>query len=151
MAVSPGQSESVSPGETASTGEFVSPGESVSLGESASPEKRASPRESVDPLFHTKFYGSEGYKRIKTHFPSARIKKLMQSDEDIGKVAQATPVALGRALEMFMCTLVERSLETAQQDRMKKVNVQILKKTVETNEQFDFVVGICDKYLSKGK
>ncbi|VEU23978.1 DEKNAAC105155 [Brettanomyces naardenensis] len=96
-----------------------------------------------------KFCGSEGYDKIQTHFPSARIKKLMQSDEDIGKVAQATPVALGRALELFMCTLVEKSLETAKQDHVKKVSVQVLKKTIESNEQFDFVVGVCDKFVSK--
>jgi hypothetical protein len=27
-------------------------------------------------------------------FPVARIKKIMQADEDIGKVAQATPVVI---------------------------------------------------------
>ena len=46
----------------------------------------------------------------KTHFPAARIKKIMQSDEEIGKVAQATPVIVGRALEIFMANLVEVSL-----------------------------------------
>ena len=34
----------------------------------------------------------------------------MQSDEEIGKVAQATPVIVGRALEIFMANLVEVSL-----------------------------------------
>lgn len=99
------------------------------------------------PLPGEPFCGAEGYKRIKTHFPSARIKKLMQSDEDIGKVAQATPVALGRALELFMSTLVEKSVETAKEEQSRKVNVKILKKTIESNENFDFIVGICDKYI----
>ncbi|ODV86579.1 hypothetical protein CANARDRAFT_27014 [[Candida] arabinofermentans NRRL YB-2248] len=89
------------------------------------------------------------YNKIKTHFPSARIKKLMQSDEEIGKVAQATPVAVGRALELFLCSLVEKSVETATNDQTRKITTQILNNTINNNEQFDFIVGVCDKYLSK--
>lgn len=31
---------------------------------------------------------------VKTKFPVARIKRIMQADEDVGKVAQVTPVAV---------------------------------------------------------
>jgi len=31
---------------------------------------------------------------VKTKFPVARIKRIMQHDEDVGKVAQVTPVAV---------------------------------------------------------
>ncbi|NJR31240.1 hypothetical protein HC762_00345 [bacterium] len=31
---------------------------------------------------------------IKTKFPVARIKRIIQADEDVGKVAQATPTAV---------------------------------------------------------
>jgi hypothetical protein len=31
---------------------------------------------------------------IKTHFPVARIKRIMQADDDVGKVAQVTPVVV---------------------------------------------------------
>lgn len=31
-------------------------------------------------------------------FPVARIKKIMQADEDVGKVAQATPVVICESL-----------------------------------------------------
>lgn len=33
---------------------------------------------------------------IKTKFPVARIKRIMQADEDVGKVAQVTPIAVGK-------------------------------------------------------
>lgn len=37
------------------------------------------------------------------HWPlQARIKKIMQSDEDVGKVAAAVPVIISRALELFV-------------------------------------------------
>ena len=59
------------------------------------------------------------FEKIKTHFPAARIKKIMQSDEEIGKVAQATPVIVGRALEIFMANLVEVSLLEAKKQGVK--------------------------------
>ena len=31
---------------------------------------------------------------VKTKFPVARIKRIMQADEDVGKVAQVTPTAV---------------------------------------------------------
>lgn len=40
-------------------------------------------------------------KRFNARFPPARIKKIMQKDEEVGKVAQAVPVIIG----MFLLTL----------------------------------------------
>ena len=34
---------------------------------------------------------------VRTKFPVARIKRIMQADEDVGKVAQATPTAVGKS------------------------------------------------------
>jgi hypothetical protein len=35
---------------------------------------------------------------VKTKFPVARIKRIMQADEDVGKVAQVTPIAVCKCL-----------------------------------------------------
>jgi hypothetical protein len=35
---------------------------------------------------------------VRTKFPVARIKRIMQADEDVGKVAQVTPVAVCKLL-----------------------------------------------------
>jgi hypothetical protein len=35
---------------------------------------------------------------IKNHFPVARIKRIMQADDDVGKVAQVTPVVVCTSL-----------------------------------------------------
>ncbi|KAG0680794.1 hypothetical protein C6P40_003948 [Pichia californica] len=96
----------------------------------------------------TSFAGLTGYRQMKTHFPSARVKKLMQSDEDVGKVAQATPLVVGRAVELFMCALVEKALEESQHSHTKKISVQALKKVIDSNEEFDFVTDVCDKYIN---
>ena len=93
------------------------------------------------------FPGLEGYRRMKTHFPSARVKKILQSDEDVGKVAQATPLVVGRAVELFMCALVEKAIAESSNSHTKKISVQMLKKVIDDNEEFDFVADVCDKYL----
>lgn len=45
---------------------------------------------------------------VKTKFPVARIKRIMQADEDVGKVAQVTPTAVCELIPGpidFYCTL----------------------------------------------
>ncbi|ODV94307.1 hypothetical protein PACTADRAFT_51165 [Pachysolen tannophilus NRRL Y-2460] len=93
---------------------------------------------------------SESYEKIKTHFPSARIKKLMQSDEDIGKVAQATPVVVGRALELFLCSLVEKSCHEARENGSRRITSSHIKSAVTKTEEFDFCVEIVEKYGGGG-
>ncbi|KAI7230254.1 hypothetical protein KC330_g7059 [Hortaea werneckii] len=46
---------------------------------------------------------------LRTSFPVARIKRIMQADEDVGKVAQVTPHVVSRALELFMIKLISAS------------------------------------------
>jgi histone H3/H4 len=77
---------------------------------------------------------------IKTKFPVARIKRIMQADEEVGKVAQVTPVAVSKALELFMIALVSGAAEKAREKGGKKVTAQHLKQVVEGNpDQFDFL------------
>jgi len=43
---------------------------------------------------------------IKNHFPVARIKRIMQADDDVGKVAQVTPVVVCELYPpVFPCSL----------------------------------------------
>lgn len=63
----------------------------------------------------------------------------MQADEEVGKVAQQTPIAVGKALEMFMIQLVSKSAEVAKEKGSKRVTAPMLKHVVETDEQWDFL------------
>ncbi|QHS72945.1 negative cofactor 2 transcription regulator complex subunit BUR6 [Saccharomyces paradoxus] len=84
------------------------------------------------------------FDRIKTHFPPAKVKKIMQTDDDIGKVSQATPVIAGRSLEFFIALLVKKSGETARGQGTKRITAEILKKTILNDEKFDFLrEGLC--------
>jgi hypothetical protein len=76
---------------------------------------------------------------VKTKFPTARIKRIMQADEEVGKVAQQTPIAVGKALEMFMISLVQKSAEVAREKNSKRVSAQMLKQVIESDDQWDFL------------
>ncbi|KAI9218766.1 hypothetical protein BC828DRAFT_387748 [Blastocladiella britannica] len=53
------------------------------------------------------------FRKFRPRFPSARIKKIMQSDEDVGKIANATPVLMSKSLELFMTHLLRATYEQA--------------------------------------
>ncbi|KAI8384975.1 histone-fold-containing protein, partial [Radiomyces spectabilis] len=72
----------------------------------------------------------------------ARIKKIMQLDEDVGKVAQATPILISKALEMFMQSLIDQACQETRLRNAKRLSVAHLKRTIETTEQFDFLKDI---------
>lgn len=82
---------------------------------------------------------------MKTKFPVARIKRIVQADEDVGKVAQSTPVAVSKALELFMISLALGSAQCAREKGSKKVSGQHLKAAVSRDEQFDFLNEIAAK------
>ncbi|KAF3906144.1 hypothetical protein ABW20_dc0100431 [Dactylellina cionopaga] len=82
---------------------------------------------------------------IKTKFPVARIKRIMQADEDVGKVAQVTPVIVSKALELFMVSLVSKAADQAKQRGSKRITAAHLKLAVHQEEQFDFLTDIISK------
>ncbi|KAE9976248.1 hypothetical protein BLS_007876 [Venturia inaequalis] len=82
---------------------------------------------------------------VKTKFPVARIKRIMQADEDVGKVAQVTPVAVSKALELFMISLVTKAVSEARARGSKRVTAAHLKQAVQKEEQFDFLTEIVSK------
>lgn len=82
---------------------------------------------------------------VKTKFPTARIKRIMQADEEVGKVAQQTPIAVGKALELFMIQLVSKSADVAKDKGSKRVTAAMLKQVVESDEQWDFLRDIVSR------
>ncbi|KAI4182044.1 MAG: hypothetical protein L6R41_006241 [Letrouitia leprolyta] len=112
----------------------------------------------------------EGIK-VATKFPVARIKRIMQADEDVGKVAQVTPTAVckyqptsthtnpssprlpkltylaptAKALELFMISVVTKAANEAKLKSSKRVTAAHLKQAVEKDEQLDFLAEIISK------
>ena len=80
---------------------------------------------------------------VKTKFPVARIKRIIQADEEIGKVSQATPTAAAKALEQFMVELTVRAAAQANLQGSKKVTAQHLANAIKAETNFDFLTEIC--------
>ncbi|KAI9225237.1 MAG: hypothetical protein DHS80DRAFT_26385 [Piptocephalis tieghemiana] len=78
-------------------------------------------------------------KKYKTKFPVARIKKIMQADEDVGKMSQATPVLISKALELFLASLMQATCAEAKVRSSRRVLPGHLKVCIETRETFDFL------------
>ncbi|KAI5278639.1 DR1-associated protein 1 (negative cofactor 2 alpha) [Ascosphaera aggregata] len=69
----------------------------------------------------------------------------MQADEDVGKVAQATPVAVSKALELFMITLVSKAASEARLRNSKRVTSSHLKAAIKRDDVLDFLADIISK------
>ena len=94
--------------------------------------------------------------QLKTSFPVARIKRIMQADEDVGKVAQVTPHVVSRALELFMIKLISASAAQARASAPggagsgggkgpRRVLAQHMKKAISSDDTFDFLENIIAK------
>ncbi|XP_029466823.1 dr1-associated corepressor isoform X2 [Rhinatrema bivittatum] len=78
-------------------------------------------------------------KKYNARFPPARIKKIMQTDEEIGKVAAPVPVIISRALELFLEALLKRACQVTQSRNAKTMTMSHLKQCIELEQQFDFL------------
>ncbi|NP_991104.2 dr1-associated corepressor [Danio rerio] len=78
-------------------------------------------------------------KKYNARFPPARIKKIMQTDEEIGKVAAAVPVIISRALELFLESLLTKACDVTQSRNAKTMTTSHLKQCIELEQQFDFL------------
>ncbi len=80
-------------------------------------------------------------KRRKTRFPMARIKRIMQSDDDIGKVSTSAPVVLSKAIELFMRELVGECANNGK----GKIGIGDLLFVINGNKKFEFLKTVIEK------
>jgi histone H3/H4 len=69
----------------------------------------------------------------------AKIKKMLQSDEEMGRVASGAPVVISRALEMFIASLTKQSCEIAVKAGSRTLSAGHLKVCIEATPQFDYL------------
>jgi len=75
---------------------------------------------------------------------AARIKRLMQADDEVGKIAQATPVLMAKALDLFLEELMKSTTDIASSHGAKTVSAGHLRASIMGNEKFDFLKEIVD-------
>ncbi|WWC90856.1 uncharacterized protein L201_005793 [Kwoniella dendrophila CBS 6074] len=69
----------------------------------------------------------------------ARIKRIMQLDEEVGKLASATPVMISKSLECFLQQLIDETCKETRSRGSKKMTAYHLKHMINSNETFDFL------------
>ncbi|RWS29861.1 dr1-associated corepressor-like isoform X1, partial [Leptotrombidium deliense] len=78
-------------------------------------------------------------KKYNSRFPPARIKKIMQMDDEVGKVAAVVPVIISRALELFVETLLNESRKITISRNARTLTPSHLKASTLANSQFLFL------------
>nr|CAG4652281.1 EOG090X0H1B [Triops cancriformis] len=87
-------------------------------------------------------------KKYNARFPPARIKKIMQTDEEVGKVAAPVPVIIYillhpgmnvEALELFVESLLKKSVQVTMARSAKTLSPAHLKQCVMAESRFDFL------------
>nr|CAH7766475.1 unnamed protein product [Callosobruchus chinensis] len=78
-------------------------------------------------------------KKYNARFPAGRIKKIMQTDEEVGKVAQAVPVILPRTLELFVESLLTKSMQITLARNAKTLTPSHMKQCILSESRFDFL------------
>lgn len=79
-------------------------------------------------------------KASKTATLASRIKRVMQRDEDVGKIASQAPIVLARALELFVKQLTSTVADVAALHGAKTITASHLKGAIATvPQQFDFL------------
>ncbi|KAF9505741.1 hypothetical protein BS47DRAFT_1353662 [Hydnum rufescens UP504] len=63
----------------------------------------------------------------------------MQKDDEVGKVAQATPILISKVLELFIANLTLETAKVAEARNLKKVEQWHLKYAIENEALFDFL------------
>ncbi|CCL98491.1 uncharacterized protein FIBRA_00489 [Fibroporia radiculosa] len=99
-----------------------------------------------DPMVEEDLYFDDSMKNKNkaTKFPVARIKRIMQKDEEVGKVAQATPVVISKALELFLAMIIEEANKVTAERGSRRVEAYHLKHAVETVDMLDFLKEIVE-------
>eukprot|EP01080_Neovahlkampfia_damariscottae_P000915 gene915-9824_t len=78
-------------------------------------------------------------------FPVAKIKRIIQSNEDVGKVSSNAPVIISKCLELFIEELVTETAKTTREKQAKTITINHLKETVEKIDKFDFLTELMNK------
>lgn len=87
-------------------------------------------------------------KRLHARFPPARIKKIMQMDEEVGKVSSPVPVMVSRALERFLEYIMTSTAEVTTSKDAKTLTSQHILEVVTNDSRLNFLKDVTLKSCS---
>jgi len=74
----------------------------------------------------------------------ARIKKIMQKDDEVGKIAQATPILISKCLEMFLSDLLSKTCDVTKSKNARVISITHLKQCILAEPNFDFLKDVVE-------
>lgn len=81
----------------------------------------------------------EATKKKLTRFPISRLKKIMQLNEDIGKIGASVPVVASKSIELFLTEFVGLVVEEAKKKGTSRLSLEFITKVIEENPKFEFL------------
>ncbi|XP_034015825.1 dr1-associated corepressor [Thalassophryne amazonica] len=86
--------------------------------------------------------------RYNVRFSPNRIKKIMQQDREVGKIAKVVPVIISRALEMFLKSLLTKSCLITESKLSTVISLAHMKQCIETEQHFHFLKDLVEQVTS---
>jgi len=83
-------------------------------------------------------------RKSNTRFPMARIKRIMQTDDEVGKISNGTTVLISSCVEQFVKHLCEETLKITTEKKAKAMTASHLKECIEQEELFDFLTDVVE-------
>ncbi|XP_026151690.1 dr1-associated corepressor homolog isoform X3 [Mastacembelus armatus] len=77
-----------------------------------------------------------------------RIKKIMQKDTEVGRIAMAVPVIISRALEMFLKSLLTKTCLITKSKPSNVMSVAHVKQCIESEKLFHFLKELVESATS---
>ncbi|KAK7904695.1 hypothetical protein WMY93_017302 [Mugilogobius chulae] len=90
-------------------------------------------------------------RRYSVRFPPGRVKKIMQKDAEVGRIAMAVPVLISRALEMFLKALLTKTFLITQSKLSTVVSVAHMRQCIESERLFHFLLELLDQMSTAQK
>ncbi|XP_028252038.1 dr1-associated corepressor isoform X3 [Parambassis ranga] len=87
-------------------------------------------------------------RKYNVRFPPSRIKKIMQKDAEVGRIAMAVPVIISRALEMFLKSLLTKTCTITQSKLSTVLSVAHMKQCIESEKLFHFLKDLVERATS---
>ncbi|KAM9842041.1 dr1-associated corepressor [Aulostomus maculatus] len=84
-------------------------------------------------------------RRYNVRFPPSRIKKIMQKDTEVGRIAMAVPVIISRVLEMFLKSLLTKTCLITESKLSGVLSVAHMKQCIESEKLFHFLKDLAEQ------
>ncbi|WUR02194.1 dr1-associated corepressor [Vairimorpha necatrix] len=85
---------------------------------------------------------TDNSKKLRSVFPAARLKKIMQSNEEVGKMGVSVPFITSKALEMFIEEIVKLTYKELESTKGNRITVEHIRKVIKDNPKYEFLSNV---------